>query len=87
MSKRMQVLIEDAEFRLIKQSARRAGQTVAEVVRQALRGAIRARPARAADKKLAVMRAAAAGSFPTADIEVMLSEIEQGYAVQRSDHR
>jgi hypothetical protein len=31
-------------------------------------------------KKLAVVRAAAAHGFPTGDIDVMLEEIERGYA-------
>jgi len=76
----MQVLFDDGEYRELQQAARRQGLTLAEWVRQALRAARRTQPGDGADHKLAVVRAAAAHAFPTADIDAMLAEIERGYA-------
>jgi hypothetical protein len=54
--------------------------TVAEWVRQAFRAARRREPRTHARKKMESIRAAARHSFPTADLDQMLAEIEQGYA-------
>jgi hypothetical protein len=59
--------------------------TVAEWVRQALRAARDRSPEGDPAKKLEVIRAAARGAFPTADIGRMLEETEAGY--HRSDAR
>ena len=77
MSKRLQVLFEDEEYQEIQASARRCRMTVAEWVRQALRQARHDRPA-TVEAKLAAVAEAASHEFPTADIEVMLREIEAG---------
>ena len=79
MSKRLQVLLDEAELTEIRKAARRQRLTTAAWVRQALRAARRAEPGADAKKKLAVVRAAARHAFPTADIDQMLAEIEQGY--------
>ena len=79
MTKRLQVLIDDAEYRRIQRIARRRGLTLAEWVRHALRAAYREEPLGDQDKKLAAVRAAAAHDFPTADIDQMLAEIAAGY--------
>jgi predicted RNase H-like nuclease len=79
MSKRLQVLLDEAELRDIQRLARAQRMTVAEWVRRALRAARRREPLREAGKKLDVVRAAAGHSFPTADIDAMLGEIEGGY--------
>jgi hypothetical protein len=79
MSKRLQVLLDEAELRDIRRSARRRRMTVAEWVRQALRAARRSEPRSDPGKKLQAVRAAAEHSFPTADIDKMLREIERGY--------
>ena len=81
MPKRMQVLIDEAEYRQIQRVARRQGLTLAEWVRQALRSAFRQQPLGGRDKKLAAVRVAAAHEYPTADIERMLDEISSGYQV------
>ena len=78
MTKRLQVLFEDDEYRALQQSAREERMTVAEWVRQALRQA-RLRRRRAVDTKLQGVAQACRYEFPTADIDVMLDEIEQGY--------
>lgn len=79
MTTRMQVLLEDDEFSEIRRVAKRHRMTVAEWVRQALRRARRDEPTTDPKKKLAAVREAARGEFPTADIDQMLAEIESGY--------
>ena len=79
MSKRLQVLLEDAELREIQRIARAQRMTVAEWVRQALRTARRHEPRVESGKKLDHLRVAARHAFPTGDIEQMLGEIERGY--------
>jgi hypothetical protein len=79
VSKRLQVLLDDAEFADIRRAARLSRMTVAEWVRQALRRARREEPTSDARRKLAVVREAARGTYPTADIDRMLAEIERGY--------
>ena len=79
MSKRLQVLLDEPELRDIQRAARAQRMTVAEWVRQALRAARRREPRTDTRKKVEAIRAAARHSFPTADIEQMLAEIESGY--------
>jgi hypothetical protein len=79
MSKRLQVLLDEAELRDIQKIARRNRMTVAEWVRQALREARRKEPMRDVTKKLDAVRIAARHEFPTADVDEMLAEIERGY--------
>jgi negative regulator of replication initiation len=80
MSKRLQVLVDEAEYQQLRRAAKRRGITVSDWVRQVLRSAARAEPAGSADRKLATIRAAARHAFPTADVTDMLAEIERGYA-------
>lgn len=79
MAKRLQVIIQDPEYRDIQRAARLRRMTIAEWVRQALVQARRSEPSREAASKLDVIRAAARMDFPTADIDQMLREIERGY--------
>jgi hypothetical protein len=79
MSKRLQVLLDETEWREIQRVARRSRVTVAEWVRQTLRAARRLEPRGDASKKLGVVREAAKLDFPTADPAQMLAEIESGY--------
>ena len=79
MSKRLQVLFEDDELREIQRLARRQRMTTAEWVRRSLRNARDAEGGAGIAEKLAAVRTAAAHTFPTADIETMLTEIERGY--------
>jgi len=79
MSKRLQVILDDGEFEEIRRVARRRHMTVSEWVRQSLRASRRDEPSRDAGRKLAVVREAAEHGYPTADIGVMLDEIEAGY--------
>jgi hypothetical protein len=79
MSKRLQVILQDREYREIQRVARARRMSLAEWVRQALDLARRREPATDISKKLEVIRAAAKHNFPTADIDTMLAEIESGY--------
>lgn len=79
MTTRLQVLLEDDEIAEIRRIAKRHRMTVAEWVRQALRVARRDEPATDPKRKLAAVREAARGAYPTADIDRMLTEIEGGY--------
>ena len=84
MSKRLQVLLEDREFRDIQRIAQAKRMSVAEWVRKALRTASRREPLGDTGKKLAVVRAAARHAFPTGEIGEVLAEIERGYVGESS---
>ena len=79
MAKRLQVILKDPEYREVKRAARSRQMSIAEWVRQALDQAHRREPMGRAGKKLEVIRSAARGDYPTADIDRMLAEIEVGY--------
>ena len=79
MSKRLQVLLPDAEMAEIRRLARGDKVAVGEWVRRALREARMKRPVHEPQTKLKAVRKAAEYSFPTAEIAQMLAEIEQGY--------
>lgn len=81
MAKRLQVILQDPEYREIQRLARARHLSIAEWVREALAIARRKEPLGDAGKKLDVVRAAARHTYPTADIDHMLSEIESGYGV------
>jgi len=79
MSKRLQVLLADREMSDIRLFARREGLTVGEWVRRTLRQASTRQSVNDPESKLEAIRSAAEYSFPTADIDRMLKEIERGY--------
>jgi len=79
MSKRLQVLLPDQEMSEIRRLARRERLTVGEWVRRVLRDARSSKSMMEPETKLSAVRRAAEYSFPTADVEQMLSEIERGY--------
>ena len=82
MSKRLQVLLDEAELAEIQRVARAQRVTVAEWVRRTLRAARDHESAGDVKKKLEVVRAAAKHSYPTADIDQMVAEIERGYGTE-----
>jgi hypothetical protein len=63
----------------IQRLAKREHLTVGEWVRRALRNAREQKPVNDPETKLKAVRRAAEFSFPTADIDQMLKEIEAGY--------
>jgi hypothetical protein len=79
MSKRLQVVLEDAEYRELERQARKRGETVSQIVRDALRAARRQEPSGDAAKKLSAVREAARHEYETGDIDSMLGQIEAGY--------
>ncbi|MFM2123968.1 MAG: hypothetical protein RL328_419 [Acidobacteriota bacterium] len=79
MSSRLQVLLPDPEMDEIRALAEREHMSVGEWVRRALREARAQRSAVAPASKLKAVRQAASYSFPTADVDQMLAEIERGY--------
>jgi hypothetical protein len=80
MSKRLQVLFDEAELRDLRETARREEVPLSEWVRRTLREARRGESGGDIDSKLRAVRAAARHEFPTADIDEMLTEIERGYS-------
>lgn len=79
MAKRLQVILQDPDYREIQRAARSQRLSIAEWVRQALARARRGQPVVDVEKKLDAIRAAARHESPTADIDTMLAEIERGY--------
>jgi len=79
MTKRLQVILKDPEYREVQRAARSRHMSIAEWVRQALDLARRSEPRGTVTKKLGVIRAAARLDYPTGDIDRMLAEIEMGY--------
>ena len=79
MAKRLQVILQDPEYREIQRIARSRQMSLAEWVRQALERARHREPLGDVGKKLEVIRAAARNDYPTGDIDRMLVEIESGY--------
>ena len=79
MSKRLQVMLGDDEYREIETIAREKRLTVSEWARQALRWARRQEPLVSPERKLASIRSAVRHEYPTGEIEEMLEQIERGY--------
>jgi predicted transcriptional regulator len=79
MSKRLQVVLDDSEYRELQKLARKHHMTVSEWVRNALRAMRRREPAQDAGRKLSAVREATRHAYPTGDIDQLLSEIERGY--------
>ena len=82
MSKQLQVILQDPEYRAIQRAASSAHLSLAEWVRRALESARRQEPEGSSSRKLEAIRLAAQHEYPTADIDQMLEEVETGY---RSD--
>jgi hypothetical protein len=79
VAKRLQVILQDPDYREIQLAARSRRMSIAAWVREALDLARRNEPGGSVGKKLSVIRAAARGDYPTGDIDRILAEIEMGY--------
>ncbi len=79
MAKRLQVILQDPEYREIQRAARSRHMSIAEWVRQSLEFARRREPVGDIGMKLEAIRTAAQYNFPVRDIDGMLEEIERGY--------
>ena len=84
MSRRLQVLLDEAELREIQDFARRHRMTVSEWVRQSLRLARAGKPTHDASRKLDAIRSAAHHEFPAGEIGDILRDIERGYLEDQS---
>ena len=82
MTKRLQVLLDEEEYREIQAFARRQRTTMSEWVRQTLRKA-RIDPSGTINAKLRALADASRHEFPTADIQDMLREVELGHDPHR----
>jgi hypothetical protein len=85
MTKRLQVLLDDAELRTIQRIARREKLTTAEWVRRRLREGAESRGRPDTATKLAAIHAAYRHRAPAPDIDQMLDEIERGYLSDSSN--
>lgn len=80
MAKRLQVLLDEAEYLEIRRAAERERMSIAEWVRQSLRSARRSEAERVSTK-LRALADAVAHDFPTGDIEEVLGDIDAGHTV------
>ncbi len=78
MSRRLQVLMPEAEYRKLQATASSLNLPVGEFVRRELRRSCEILAAKPAEEKLRAISRALQYGFPTADIEQMNAEIEQG---------
>ena len=87
MTKRLQVLLDEAELRTIQRLARRDKLTTAEWVRRRLREGATAGARPDTASRLAAIHAAYRHdpTEPAPDIDQMLDEIERGYRTDRAD--
>jgi hypothetical protein len=85
MSKRLQVLLSDKEYARVQRLAKRHNQTLGGFVRELLRSVAIERSADDASEKLKVIEKAAKYSFPIADLDVLLAEIESAYGESFDD--
>ena len=76
MPKRLQIVLEDSEYRETLRLARSRHKSIAEWVRQALESARRQKPTRSISDKMECIRIAARYEFPAGDIDHMLAESE-----------
>jgi hypothetical protein len=81
MAKRLQVILQDPEYREIQRMARSRHMSIAEWVRQALDLARRQEPVGDIRKKLEVIRPATQHQYPVSDIQGLLAEIEKGCGI------
>ena len=81
MAKRLQVLLDEAEYAAIHDAAQRQRMSVSEWVRQALCVARRTNQDEV-ERKLQALEKASQCNHPTADIDQMLREIEAGRRVE-----
>ena len=78
MSPRLKIVISDAEVGSLRQVARRAGLTVSEWARRALRAARDAQAGPSPTSRLDALDRARGCNHPSGDIGEMLAEIERG---------
>lgn len=78
MSKRLQVILPDDEYRAVADAAQRQGKPVARIVRESLRRALAEETELEPEQRIAAVLRFARFAGPTGDIDQILSEIESG---------
>ncbi len=78
MSKRLQIVVSDEEYRALAKLARKRAKPVAQVVRESLRRTMADESERRPEDRIAAVLRFARFAGPTGDIEQILQEIEQG---------
>ncbi len=78
MSTRLQIVMSETEVASLRQVARRAGLTLSEWARRALRAARNAQAVPSPASKLEALERALRCNHPTGDIDEMLADIERG---------
>ena len=79
MTKRLQILVSEAELEQLRISARADNVSMGEWIRKAMHRSFSEPEARTVEAKLLAIREAMKFNAPTADIDQMNREIEQGY--------
>jgi len=80
MSKRLQVILPDDEYRAVQDAAKRQGKPIAHIVRDSLRRTVAEEPEVEPAERIAAVLRFARFSGPTGDIDQLLEEIEHGRA-------
>ncbi|MBI4820418.1 MAG: hypothetical protein HY791_29395 [Deltaproteobacteria bacterium] len=78
MSRRLQVVMTDTEYRAAARAAKRRGTPLSELVRKGLRRNVAEETEPSAEERLAAILRFARFSGPTGDIDQLLREIETG---------
>jgi hypothetical protein len=81
MSKRLQIVLSDDEYRALADAAKRQGMPVARLVRESLRRTLAGEPEIEPEQRIAAVLRFARFSGPTGDIDQLLREIEGGRAL------
>jgi hypothetical protein len=82
MSKRLQVLVPDDEYRKFQRQARQAKVSLGEWVRSVLRRVNDSESDHSIEDRLELIREAFTHQGPASDLEQMNAEIERGYLKQ-----
>lgn len=78
VSKRLQILLPEDEYRALADAAQRQGKPVARVVRESLRRALAEDTEFEPEERIAAVLRFARFAGPTGDIDQLLNEIERG---------
>jgi hypothetical protein len=78
MSKRLQIVMPDDEYRAVARAAKQRGKPISQLVRESLRQAVAEDAEQDPDKRIAAVLRFARFSGPTGDIDQLIDEIERG---------
>jgi hypothetical protein len=81
MSKRLQIVLPDDEYRALADAAQRQGMPVAQLVCESLRRTLAGEPELEPEQRIAAVLRFARFSGPTGEIDQLLQEIEGGRAL------